>query len=487
MTKKPVKRTTKPKPKPKQPARRQPQPQKPTQQQTQNVIVNVPNPTRRAPVRRSQSQQQPARAPQIIPIPYPIIQPQLTAPPLPRQPQPQAQAIRAQAPAPVPVPIAEQIPTPTPTPTPITIPIYIPPENVKPSNFDNNGWVPNLEKPNPVFENHFKDLNKKIDDISENFNTYGKAFWNKLNKPQPAPAPDVTIKMDIPDTPEPSVRVPNQTPIVRGVKDLIDRGGTVYRDGEPSTNFKIDENDNVIPLANPKTLFRSPTLNMNPNQFNKPKVLTYNSDVFNRPTLAFNPPAEEFAKEEEKADEEAVEEAVVKPKPLTKKQIEERRRRAINDELRTLEGPLKDVEEELKDNPNKLKAVQDKNKLDEEMINKEIDKRNIQFEDYDRIMNKLREGNEITQEEKEYLNQLLIASRVYKDTKILNRDKDPVKILNKMDNSAVDKLVKRKQRQLNQQTQGPKPTEPRRSRIASILDLTQNTEGVMSNPKTYEI
>lgn len=441
MTKKPVKRTQK---------------QKQKQRQTQRVVVNIDN-SRKTVRRQTNGQQQSSqsRGPQIIPIPYPIMQPQLNTPAQP-------------------------------------------------------GFArPSVAIPNQTFETNFKNINDQINNLSERFNTYGKAFMDKISEakptPPPAPAPepspqgnDFTMYMDLPDTPPatkpaptteskaPSVRVPNQTPIVRGVKDLIDRGGTVYRDGEPSTNFKIDENDNVIPLANPKTLFRSPTLNMNPNQFNKPKVLTYNSDVFNRPTLAFNPPAEEFAKEEEKADEEAVDEAVIKPKPLTKKQIEERRKRSINDEVRTLEDSLKEVQDGIKDNPNNTKLIRQENELFDKIIQKELDKYGIDLDDYDEIVEKLKRGETLTKDNKKKLNALLSASSVIKDSSVLGNIKDPAKILSRLENSAVGLIVKRRQRQLKPPVE-TKPSEPKKPNITFLRDLTQNTEGVMSNPKTYEI
>lgn len=234
--------------------------EKQSQSQSQNVVVNVNQPPRRQPPRRRQpSQQQVAqRGPQIIPIPYPIMQ--------------------------------------------------------QPTFNNNQGFnQPKVAIPttNQTFENNFKNLSDKVNDLSQRFSTYGESFMNVLksaNDKIPAEATQVKMeeytppvqlpKQDTPASPivypegsikinsndvSPSIRVPNQTPTIQGIRDLLSN-----TTGNNKTVTIMKPNDDgtasvrKVTYPEPRSLFASPQLRIE-NVFTRPKVVTDNNTIFNNP------------------------------------------------------------------------------------------------------------------------------------------------------------------------------------------------------------
>jgi hypothetical protein len=206
---------------------------------------------------------------------------------------------------------------------------------------------PNVGIPTQTFETNFKNLSDQVNNLSNRFNTYGDALLNRLNDVKrseqsvtstpvesPIVYPESAIDVEYSKEKEMPVRTP-KTPVVQGVKDLINRTVKVYPSGGDGTpivkqiSFKDPPyNDKFDSEISNRSLFVSPTLNMDSRQFNKPKVVIPEADnnpVFNKPQLIeaiekFNekyekpiePPTEKFNKEIKAEDEEAVEEVVQK-------------------------------------------------------------------------------------------------------------------------------------------------------------------------------
>lgn len=221
------------------------------QSQSQKVVVNVNQPARRRQTRRRQpSQQQVAqRGPQIIPIPYPIMQ--------------------------------------------------------QPTFNNNQGFSqPKVAIPNQTFETNYKNLSEQISNLSQRFNTYGDAFTTlmkssndkipdeavkvkmeeytppvQLPKGTSSPIlyPEGSIKLNMNDE-SPTIRVPNQTPVVQGIKDLItSKTTTIMRPKEDGT-VEIRK----ILYPEPRSLFTSPKLQVS-DAFTRPKVHVDNKTIFNQP------------------------------------------------------------------------------------------------------------------------------------------------------------------------------------------------------------
>lgn len=298
------------------------------QQQSQGVSVIIDNSRRTT--RRTNPNPQP-RQPQIIPIPYPIMQ---------QQPIQQQQFNR-------PVPQVPQA---------------------------NN---------NQVFENNFNRLNERLNNLAENFNNHAQNIMGRLNAQQQpqtpqTPATPPTVELPKPqerrpekvivldDEPTPQVRQPNQTPIIQGTRDLISTAKSAkifspVNDGIPyEVNMKVE-----LP---PSRLFLSPNVNMNPNGFNKPKQVHTTGKEFNQPILQLDfkspPPAtanEQFNQKLEETEKKDIVEAEEEPKKkfnigeYKKEQAKQRREEDptiskmedINKELRQVKNDLKRVEEEL--------------------------------------------------------------------------------------------------------------------------------------------
>ena len=309
--------------------------QKQKQKQSQRVVVNIDNSKRTT--RRVSNQPPQPRQPQIIPIPYPIMQ----------QPQviPQQQFNRP----------APQVPQ------------------------ANN---------NQVFENNFNRLNERLNNLAENFNNHAQNIMGRLNAQQPAQTP-VQTPPETPPTVElprpqerrpekvivldeestPQIRQPNQTPIIQGTRDLIStaKSAKIFsptNDGVPyEVKYNVEQSINNLP----KTLFTSPTVSMNPNGFNRPKVVHSTGKEFNQQTLQLefkSPQAttanEQFNQQLEEADKKDIVE-VEEPKKkfnigeYRREQAKQRREEdptiskmeEINKDLKQVKNDLKRVEEEL--------------------------------------------------------------------------------------------------------------------------------------------
>ncbi len=227
--------------------------QKQKQKQSQRVVVNIDNSKRTT--RRVSNQPPQTRQPQIIPIPYPIMQqPQVIQQPQFNRPAPQ---------------------------------------------------VPQANN-NQVFENNFNRLNERLNNLSETFNTHAQNIMGRLNtQPTQTPVqtpPETPPTVELPrpqerrpekiivldEEPTPQIRQPNQTPIIQGTRDLIAsaKSAKIFSPSNEGIPYEVKFNMDQQSLSNlPKTLFTSPTVSMNPNGFNRPKVVHSTGKEFNQPTL----------------------------------------------------------------------------------------------------------------------------------------------------------------------------------------------------------
>ena len=245
--------------------------QKQKQKQSQRVVVNIDN--SRKTVRRNNPNPPQPRQPQIIPIPYPIMQ------------QSQLQQQQFNRPAPQ----------------------------------ANN---------NQVFENNFNRLNERLNNLAENFNNHATNIINRLNtQPQPQPNPQTPQTPQTPESPPEvqlprpqerrpekvvvlnedettPIRQPNQTPVIQGTRDLISTAKKVKIFSPNNDGVPYEVNIQQPPS---RTLFLSPSVNMNPNGFNKPKTIHSTGKEFNQPTLqlGYKPQTtanEQFNQQLEEAD-----------------------------------------------------------------------------------------------------------------------------------------------------------------------------------------
>lgn len=234
------------------------------QSQSQKVVVNVNQPPRRRQTKRrqpsqqqQQQQQRPLVIPQVVPIPYPMMQQQQGF----NQPR-------------------------------VAIPTT-----------------------NQTFENNFKNLNEKMNNLTERFNTYGESFMNVLKSgndkipsdattvkmedvtspptvqlpketPSPIVYPEGSIKINYADDEEPNVRFkqPSRTnnvaksppPPLQGVKDLIN-----YK----TATIKKEDETRVVSYPDPFRLFTSPKLYID-NTFSRPDLSTQDTNkIFNKPFM----------------------------------------------------------------------------------------------------------------------------------------------------------------------------------------------------------
>lgn len=238
------------------------------QSQRQSVVVNINQPSRRRQQKsNSNSSQQRSSAPQVITIPYPVMQQQT------------------------------------------------------PQQFNR----PSIAIPSQSFESNFKNLSDQINNLSNRFNTQTMVTPSVVTQPLPQKAenrpvttpstvpivyPENAIDIEYSREKEIPVRAP-KTPVVQGVKDLIQKSLKVYPSGTKNDEYRIITypavnnskfDDNVA-----KSLFTSPSLNVDSRQFNKPKVVIpeiNNNPVFNQPNLIVNePPSEQFNEELIQEDE----------------------------------------------------------------------------------------------------------------------------------------------------------------------------------------
>ena len=261
--------------------------QKQKQKQSQRVVVNIDNSKRTT--RRVSNQPPQPRQPQIIPIPYPIMQqPQVIQQPQFNRPVPQ---------------------------------------------------VPQANN-NQVFENNFNRLNERLNNLSETFNTHAQNIMGRLNAQPPQtpvqtpPETPPTVELPRPqerrpekiivldEEPTPQIRQPNQTPIIQGTRDLITsaKSAKIFSPANEGIPYEVKFNMDQQSISNlPKTLFTSPTVSMNPNGFNRPKQIHTTGQEFNnqRPLLIKNEPEptanEQFNKQLEEADKKDIVEAEEEP------------------------------------------------------------------------------------------------------------------------------------------------------------------------------
>ena len=233
------------------------------QSQSQKVVVNVNQPARRRQTKRrqpsqqqqQQQQQRPLVIPQVVPIPYPMMQQQQGF----NQPR-------------------------------VAIPTT-----------------------NQTFENNFKNLSDKVNDLSQRFSTYGESFMNVLKSgndkipsdattvkledvtsptvqlpkeiPSPLVYPEGSIKINYADDEEPNVRfkqpsrinnIAKSPPPVQGMKDLIN-----YK----SATITKEDESRVVSYPDPFKLFTSPKL-YNDNTFSRPDLSTQDTNkIFNKPFM----------------------------------------------------------------------------------------------------------------------------------------------------------------------------------------------------------
>lgn len=269
------------------------------QSQSQKVVVNVNQPARRRqtkrrqPSQQQQQQQRPLVIPQVVPIPYPMMQQQQGF----NQPR-------------------------------VAIPTT-----------------------NQTFENNFKNLSEKVNDLSQRFSTYGESFMNVLKSgndkipsdattvkmedvtspptvqlPKETPSPIVylagSIKLNSPDDEEPNVRFKqpsraNNTskspPPVQGVKDLIN-----YK----SATITKEDESRVVSYPDPFKLFTSPKLYID-NAFSRPDLSTQDTNkIFNKPFMIEDKKPIEV--KQENVEVEPLQEEIVQPsvdKEKTKRKV----------------------------------------------------------------------------------------------------------------------------------------------------------------------
>ena len=237
-----------------------------TQSQSQNIVVNINKSTRQRNPTKTQTNQR-SSAPQVITIPYPVMQQQT------------------------------------------------------PQQFNR----PSIAIPSQSFESNFKNLSEQINNLSNRFNTQTMVTPSVVTQPLPQKAenrpvttpstvpivyPENAIDIEYSRDKEIPVRAP-KTPVVQGVKDLIQKSLKVYPSGTKNDEYRIITypavnnskfDDNVA-----KSLFTSPSLNVDSRQFNKPKVVIpeiNNNPVFNQPNFIVNePPSEQFNEELIQEDE----------------------------------------------------------------------------------------------------------------------------------------------------------------------------------------
>lgn len=349
------------------------------QKQSQRVVVNIDN--SRKTVRRNNPNPPQPRQPQIIPIPYPIMQ----QPPLQQQQQ----------------------------------------QFNRPAPQANN---------NQVFENNFNRLNERINNLAENFNNHAQNIIGRLNaqppaNPQTPQTPESPPEVQLPRTQErrtekvivlnddeitpPVIRQPNQAPIIQGTRDLITSAKKV--------KIFSPQNDGIpyeINLQQPpsRALFLSPSVNMNANEFNKPKTIHSTGKEFNQPVLQleFKPeppkiPNEQFNQQLEETDKKDIVEAE-EPKKKSKYNIgQHNREQAIQrrkdnpeiEKIETLDSKLKEKDTELKDIINQLnqKGEEDKG-LIQKRLKTSFEIAELEIEKYykDKNLNILQDYNNLIEE-----------------------------------------------------------------------------------------
>ena len=413
--------------------------QKQKQRQSQRVVVNIDN--SRKTVRRNPDARQPQQrqktqvVPQIVPIPNPMMQqPQYPVPPRPPQPQ-----------------------------------------------FN----TPVVNVPNQAFETNFRNLTEQVSNLSNRFNEYGQAFMNLMKEDVPKEATKVTMEEYVPEVKLPATPA---SPIIysEGTYTVTTPKQTV---NEPSDALTIRV-PNQTPIIR-GTLFNSPMLNLDNSQFTRPKVITVSSSIFQKPLLIeeVKPPSEQFAEQEEEADKKAVaEEVTTVRKPRTKQDIERENKRQLTEQIDKTATEINKLRNDLANGSTNYSGLSQKEKqLINKTIDLEIQKRGLNINEYNQLVEQLKNGTiiEVDSKLRKTLNKYINASEIIKKAPNMGNVKDPALALQYLQNSGVDELISRKTRVLTPL----KPAVERKTNIKTISDISSsNTDSIgYKNKVTYEI
>jgi hypothetical protein len=438
------------------------------------VVVNIDN-SRKTIRKKSDGtqQQQPQKqsAPQVIPIPYPVMQ---------------------------------------------QVSPYLQP------NF-NNARVPNPNNPNPVFENHLRDLNGKINNLTDQFNTYGKTIMEKLNSSGPhAPVHsstpmspdsprarnsnnDFTYHLHLPESPSQSDDDEPTTPIIRQPTRTQPR----TQQTPSQAQFGITPIRYDSKFSNVRTPMYIANQPVNPNQHYKPNSIY--EKVYGTPfmepikeelsRLEYKPPSDEFENKLEQANEKAIMEketeddervdesiAKAKAKPKTKQQLERESKKMLAEEVNSKKSELRVIQDKLSSNEvqNYSGLTHQEKALIKDIIDTNIKGYNLNLDEYLEIVEKLQNGEikVVSSALRQKLNLFIKSADIFGSGKILANVSKPEKALEYLEKSGVDVLISRKKRILSPTKE---PAEKKKSNILSFSDLTQNNNSDNASNKNLVV